>query len=166
MFNRKVAGLVAGVVLGGVVLAGCSSPAEVAPNDEGSVSVPSSSSAPVESSAPAESAPGDGGSDDGGLVVVDPGGSDASADVTADLSAFTEGATLSYPVGSVVLVKTDDPTKVTFVSLNNDVIGVESLKSGNAAGYDIGLRVKAAGSAQVGVISADGSSVTVNVVGE
>lgn len=149
MLNKKVSALFAGLVLAGFALAGCSSPSDEVPADNGSVVEPDTSSP----------------STDGGDVVVT-GPSDAeAADVTVSVSDLADGATVTYPVGSLVLVDVDDPTKYTLASMDTAVVSVESIKADNSAGYNLGFRVVSAGSAQLGVFTGN-STATVTVVGE
>ncbi len=155
--TKKTPFVIAGLVAASLALAGCGGPADN--TDDTVVTTPDStvSSTPDETMPPPVT-------EDDEVVTEDAGSSDATADETVEIASLTDGATLEYPAGTVVLLKADDPTKWSVVAMS-DVATLESLPSDNAAGYELAVQINS-GSGSIGVLNADsGQMITVNVTG-
>lgn len=159
MLRKTLPIAIAGVLAAGITLTGCTSP-DTNDGKDTNVTIPSDGG----SSTGGDTTEPSTGGDDGGVVIQDPGQTAASESV--DVTAIGEGSTLTYPAGTTVAIKTDDPTKWTLLSRDNAVVTAASVPASNAAGYDLGFTVASAGSVEVGLFNGEtGQQLTFTVVG-
>lgn len=149
--------ILAGFIAASLAFTGCSN-TESKPGDEVTSAPSNIVSTPNVTSSPSPSHAGD------EVTVEGPGSSNVAVDETVEIASLTDGATLKYPAGTVVLLKAGDPTKWTVASMS-DVAKMESISSNNAAGYELAVKI-GSGSGSIGIMHADSSSmITVNVIG-
>lgn len=156
MLNKRLPILIAGLVAGSIALAGCSTPAEEPVNTgDTTISTPDAGTSTPDVDEP---------TDDAGETTVPEGDGDTAAGDTVDAATLTDGATLDLKVGTLVKVEAVDPTQLTLMTTDNTIVMVESIPADNEAGYDIGLRVLAPGTTELGVYdNATGETANVTV---
>ena len=154
MLNKRLPILIAGLVAGSIALAGCSTPAEEPVNtDDTTISTPDTGTSTPDADEPMDEE-----------TTAPEGDGDTAAGDTVDATTLTDGSTLDLKVGTLVKVESADPTQLTVMSTDNNIVMVESIPADTEAGYDIGLRVLAPGTTELGVYdNATGETANITV---